>query len=101
MLIENPRDVLLGMPSPGALQMAIGAMGRHYVLPETMEHPAIRTECLRLAYLIQAYGSAATRPEQRHDRTEERSYATAPFRDCGRQLGHVNRNSQTRQLVDA
>ena len=101
MLIENPRDVLLGMPSPGALQMAIDAMGRHYVLPETMEHPAIRTECLRLAYLIQAYGLAAIRPEQRHDRTEERSYATAPFRDSTRQSEQVTPSSRTRELVDA
>ena len=101
MLIENPRDVLLGIPSPGALQMAIGAMGRHYVLPETMEHPAIRTECLRLAYLIQAYGLAPTRPEQRHNRTEERSYAAAPFRDSNRQLERVTPRSRTRELVDA
>ena len=49
----------LGMPSTEALQMATDAMRRHYVLPETMEHPAVRSECLRLAYLIQAYGLAS------------------------------------------
>jgi len=100
MLIENPRDVLLGMPSPGALQMAIGAMGRHYALPETMEHPAIRTECLRFAYLIQAYGLASTGPERRNDRTEERSDATAPFRDSRRQSERVTSSSRARELVD-
>ena len=63
MLIEHPYDVPLGMPSPEALQMATEAMRRHYVLPETMEHPTVRSECLRLAYLIQAYGLASTKPE--------------------------------------
>jgi hypothetical protein len=77
-------------------------MRRHYVLPETMEHPAVRSECLRLAYLIQAYGLASTKPEQRHDRTEERSYATAPFRDSSPQLERVTpSSSRTCELVDA
>ena len=57
----------LGMPSPEALQMATDAMRRHYVLPETMEHPAVRSECLRLAYLIQAYGLASTKPKSQHE----------------------------------
>ena len=63
MSIKRPHDVPLGMPSPEALQMASDAMRRHYVLPETMEHPAVRAECLRLAYLIQAYGLASTKPK--------------------------------------
>ena len=63
MSIERPHDVPLGMPSPEALQMACDAMRRHYLLPETMEHPAVRAECLRLAYLIQAYGLAPTMPK--------------------------------------
>ena len=67
MLIEYPGDALLGTPSPGALQMAIDAMGRHYVVPETMQHPAIMSECLRLAYLIQAYGLASTKPKSQHE----------------------------------
>jgi hypothetical protein len=54
--------VSLGTPAPEALQMATDAMRRHYVLPETMEHPAVRSECLRLAYLIQAYDLASTKP---------------------------------------
>jgi hypothetical protein len=83
-------------------------MRRHYVLPETVEHPVVRSECLRLAYLIQAYGLASTKPESQNDGTEKerdgrslRCAPTAPFRDCSRHLGHVNQNSQTRELVDA
>jgi hypothetical protein len=68
MPIERPRDVPLGMPSPEALRAATDAMRRRYVLPETMEHPAVRSECLRLAYLIQAYGLASTKPESQHER---------------------------------
>ena len=63
MPIERPHDLPLGMPSPEALQMATDAIRRHCVLPETMHHPAISFECMRLAYLIQAYGLASTRPE--------------------------------------
>ena len=55
MPIERPREVPLGMPSPEALQMATDAVRRRYVLAETMQHPEIRAECLRLAYLVQAY----------------------------------------------
>ena len=42
------RTVMLGsdrpmdLPSVEALQMAADALSRHYVLPETMQHPAIR-----------------------------------------------------------
>ena len=49
--------------------MATVAMRRHYVLPETIEHPAVRSECLRLAYLIQAYGLASTKSEPQHEGT--------------------------------
>jgi hypothetical protein len=101
MPIEHPRDVPLGMPSPKALRMATDAMRRYYVLPETMEHPAVRSECLRLAYLIQAYGFASTGPERRNHRIEVRSDATAPYRDSRRQSERVNSSSRTRELVDA
>ena len=108
MPIERPPDVPLGMPSLGALQMAIDAMGRHYVLPETMEHPAVRSECLRLAYLIQAYGLASTKPESQDDATEKQRDGgslqcapTPPFRDSSRQSGRVTPSSRTRELVDA
>jgi hypothetical protein len=60
MPIERPHDAPLGMPSPEALQMATEAIRRRYVLPETMQHLVVRSECMRLAYLIQAYGLATT-----------------------------------------
>lgn len=60
MLIERPRDVPFGMPSPEAFQLATDVIRRRYVLPETMQHPRVRSECIRLAYLIQAYGLAST-----------------------------------------
>ena len=108
MPIEHPDDVPLGMPSPEALRMASDAVRRHYVLPETMEHPAVRTECLRLAYLIQAYGLVSTKPESQDDATEKqrdggslRCAPTVPFRDRSRHLARTNQYSQTRQPVDA
>jgi hypothetical protein len=55
---ERLGDVPLGMPSPVALQLASDTICRRYVLPETMEHPQVRSECMRLAYMIQAYGLA-------------------------------------------
>jgi hypothetical protein len=59
MTIECPHDVPFGMPSPEALQLATEDICRRYVLPETMQHPQVRSECMRLAYIIQAYGLAA------------------------------------------
>jgi hypothetical protein len=106
MSIEHRHDMPLGMPSPEALQMAIGTMGRHYVLPETMQHPVIRSECLRLAYLIQAYGWASTKPERQDDGMEEPrdagSLRCAPAASSSnRESGHITRNSRTRELVEA
>jgi hypothetical protein len=46
----------MGLPSSEALRLAADVIGRRYVLPETMEHPQIRSECMRLAYLLMAYG---------------------------------------------
>ena len=51
--------------------MATDAMRRHYALPETMEHPAVSFECLRLAYLIQAYGLASIKSVPQHAGTEK------------------------------
>jgi hypothetical protein len=62
---ERPRDVPLGMPSPEALRLATGAIRRRYVLPETMQHSRVRSECMRLAYFIQAWGMCATAPTSR------------------------------------
>jgi len=51
--------------------MATDAMRRHYALPETMEHPAVSFECLRLAYLIQAYGLASMKSVPQRAGTEK------------------------------
>ena len=59
---ERPHDAPFGMPSPEALQMATDATRRCYVLPETMQHPEVRSQCVRLAYLIQAFGLASAKP---------------------------------------
>jgi hypothetical protein len=46
----------MGRPSREALQLAPNVVRQRYVLAETMEHPEVRSECMRLAYLIMAYG---------------------------------------------
>jgi hypothetical protein len=57
--IEHPYpDESMGLPSPEALQLATDAIKRRYVLPETTEHPQVRSECMRLAYMIMACGLA-------------------------------------------
>ena len=49
-------DMRFGRPSPEALQLATDAIRRRCLLPETMQHPVVKSECISLAYLIQAYG---------------------------------------------
>jgi hypothetical protein len=66
MLSERPLEVPFGMPSPEALQLATSIIRQRYVLPETMQHPQVKSECARLAYLIQAYGLASTIGATRH-----------------------------------
>ena len=56
----------MGLPSPEALQMATDVIRRRYVLPETMERPEVRSECMRLAYLIMAYGLGSEYDHNRH-----------------------------------
>ncbi len=68
MTTERPRDVPFGIPSVEALEMATDAMRRRYVLPETMQHPQVKSECMCLAYLIQAYGLATTPSPRREVR---------------------------------
>ena len=76
---ERPHDAPLGMPSPEALQMATDAIRRRYVLPETMQHPEVRSECLRLAYLIQSYGLTTAKSEPRHVKPDKPPlYAVSP-----------------------
>ena len=48
MPIERRHDELFGMPSPEALDLASDVIRRRYILPETMQHPHVRSECLRL-----------------------------------------------------
>lgn len=55
MTVKRPNDMQLGMPSSEALRLAANSIRRRYVSPETMLHPAVKSECLRLAYFIQAY----------------------------------------------
>ena len=93
------------MPSAKALQMAMAAVRRRYVLAETMEHPAVRAECLQLAYLIQAYGLASPSPEGRPapKATAECSAACQgdPPRSFYGPRRHVARDAQALELIDA
>jgi hypothetical protein len=41
-------DEPMGLPSPEALQLAMGVIRQRYDLPETTEHPQVRSECMRL-----------------------------------------------------
>ena len=91
MFIEYAGGAPLGMPSPGALQMAIDAMGRHYVLPQTREHPAVSSECLRLA----------DGTEEPRDAGSLLCVPTVPFRDSRRNSGRMTQSSRTRELVEA
>jgi hypothetical protein len=63
--------ISVGMPSRGALRVATNAMSGRYVLPETIQNHEVKSECLRLAYLIQAYGVASAAPASRRDRSEK------------------------------
>ena len=65
MRVERPREVSLGTPYLGAVQVATDAIGRHYE-PETMQHAQVRSECMRLACLIQAFGLATAKSEPSH-----------------------------------
>jgi hypothetical protein len=66
MVMERPLEIPFGMPSPEALQLATAVLRQRYMLPETMQHPQVISECIRLAYLIQAYGLASTIAAPRH-----------------------------------
>lgn len=101
MSTESFHDVPLGMPSPEALQMATGAIRRRYVLPETMQHPEVRSECLRLAYLVQSYGLTTANAEPRHVKPDKPPlYAVSPRRRPPplRSMVRINR---PRELAEA
>jgi hypothetical protein len=93
---ERPHDAPFGMPSPEALQMATDATRRCYVLPETMQHPEVRSQCVRLAYLIQAFGLASAKP------APHVKYAVSPrHRDTSQYHCHMGRSDRTRELAEA
>ena len=107
MTIERP-DVPFGMPSPEALEMATAAIRRRYVLPETMERPEVRSECLRLAYMIQAYGLASMKPGPNFDvpkvtggSTTFQPASSAATRASRQHRRYVKQDSRTPELVDA
>ena len=93
MLIECPLDVPFGMPSPEALQLATAVIRRLYVVPETMQHPRVRSECIRLAYLIQAYGLASTNSAPQQDINDIKS--CRPQVSVQPSLSHCPEGSET------
>ena len=95
---ERPHDAPL--PSPEALQMATDAIRRRYVLPETMQHPEVRSECLRLAYLIQSYGLTTANAEPRHVEADKPPYAVSS-RQRPQPLRSMIRIDRTRELAEA
>jgi hypothetical protein len=100
MSTESFHDVPLGMPSPEALQMATDAIRHRYVLPETMQHSEVRSECLRLAYLIQSYGLMTARMGPRQDKVAK-SLDVVSLRHGSPLLCRVVRNDETRELAEA
>src|ERR1700685_3454811 len=96
------------MPSPEALPMATDATRRCYVLPETMQHPEVRSQCLRLAYLIQSYGLTTANAEPRHVKPDKPPlYAVSPRRgppllrrDATQHHCRVVRSNETRELAE-
>ena len=97
--------ILLGMPSPEALLAATNAMRSRCVLAETLQHHEVKSECLRLAYLIQAYGLTAAAPASRRDRSEKLANGT-PHHRLPRPVRRVPRQCLTvgdppREIVDA
>ena len=107
MSTESFHDVPLGMPSPEALQMATDAIRRRYVLPETMQHPEVRSECLWLAYLIQSYGLATEKSRPRYDKVATSPDVVSPRRgppllrrDATQHQCRVVRSNETRELAE-
>ena len=66
-------------PAPEALHLATAVIRRGYLLPETMEHPIIKFECINLAYLFMAWGLPPTAAACRiaRDGADTRSAQTA------------------------
>jgi len=97
--------IALGMPSREALRVATDAMRSRYVLPETLQHHEVRSECLRLAYFIHAYGLTSAAPASRRYRSEKLANG-APDQKVPRPVRRVPRQPLTladlpRERVDA
>jgi hypothetical protein len=109
MPIERPHDVPPGIPSPEALQRATDATRRCYVLPETMQHPEVRSQCLQLAYLIQSYGLTTANAEPRHVKPDKPPlYPVSPRRgppslrrDATQLRCRVVQSDEMRELAEA
>jgi hypothetical protein len=77
--------------------MATDAIRRRYVLPETMQHPEVRSQCMRLAYLIQAFGLASTESAPPYVK-----YTFAPrHRDTSQHQCRMVRRDRSRELAEA
>jgi hypothetical protein len=80
--------------------MATDATRRCYVLHEAMQHPEVRSQCLRLADLIQSYGLTTANAEPRHVKPDKPLYAVSPRRGPPLLRGMV-RIGRTRELAEA
>lgn len=105
MPLERSDSIPFGVPLAKALEMATDAVTRLYVLPETKGHPVIRTECLELAYLIQAY-DLASRPPEAHPAPKATAGHWAACQDdppCfpDRPRHDVARDARASELVDS
>jgi len=59
-------DRPMGLPSPEALQMATDAICRHFLLPETRQHPQVQSAIMRFAYQLMAYGLVPAKSHARN-----------------------------------
>ncbi len=88
------------------MRIATDAARRRY-LPETMEHPEVRAECLRLAYLIQAYGLASTQFGPNYEVTKVTRFSATGQREPpavthgSGHRGRVTQTSRALELADA
>jgi hypothetical protein len=66
-------------PTPEALNLATVVIRRGYMLPETMEHPIIKSESINLALLFLAWGLAPTVADRvARNGADTRSQSTTP-----------------------
>ena len=68
---EPGTDRPMGLPSPEAVQMATDAICRHFLLPETRQHPQVQSAIMRLAYQLMAYGLVPAKSDSTERRVEQ------------------------------